>query len=164
VGVTEIAMAAVIGQLQAVLGEGLEGPPGPWSYFTDNDPGAGLNGTLGKLSAADASRAVGGSTIAAHVYHVTFALGASTAWIEGDRTPRVWQESWRARAVDDALWSELLDGLRAVYEALRTAIALHAAFSPEAMGGAIGAVAHVAYHLGAIRQKVAILDGERGAR
>jgi hypothetical protein len=28
--------------------------------------------------------------------------------------------------------------------------------SEEAAGGAIGAVAHVAYHLGAIRQKVAV--------
>jgi hypothetical protein len=156
-------MDVVIGQLQSVLGEGFEGPPGPWSYFTDNDPDAGLFGTLGKLSAADASAEIGGSTVAAHVYHVTFALQASMAWIEGDRTPRIWKESWRARAVDDAAWSEMLEGLREAYQALRVAIASHAASSLEAMGGAIGAVAHAAYHLGAIRQKIAILNEEDGA-
>jgi hypothetical protein len=57
--------------------------------------------------------------------------------------------------VDDAAWASLQEQLRRGYEDLRQAIPAHAASRVEAMGGAIGAIAHVAYHLGAIRQKVA---------
>jgi hypothetical protein len=41
------------------------------------------------------------------------------------------------------------------YADLRATIEAHGADGVEAFGGAVGAVAHVAYHLGAIRQKVA---------
>jgi hypothetical protein len=152
---TEITMDVVIQQLLAVLHEGFEGPPGPWSYFTDNRPEAGLFGTLATLSAADASRPVGGSSIAAHVNHVVFGLEASAAWIRGDRTPRDWAESWRVSTVDGAAWAALIEELRVGYADLRQAIEANAAGTLEAMGGAIGALAHVAYHLAAIRQKVA---------
>lgn len=148
-------MDVVIGQLVDVLREAFEGPPERWSYFTDTGADGGLLGTLAKLTAPEASRLWGGTSIAAHVHHVTFGLAASSAWIRGDRSPRDWQESWRISAVDDAAWSRMLDELRSGYKDLRQAIESHALSSVEAMGGAIGAIAHVAYHLGAIRQKVA---------
>ena len=66
----EISMETVIGQLRAVLKEGFEGPKNQWSYFTEAEPESGLFGTLGKLSAAEASRPWGGTTIAAHAHHV----------------------------------------------------------------------------------------------
>lgn len=150
----EISMDAVIEQLLGVLDEAFAGPPEAWSYFTDNSPDAGLLGTLATLSAAEASRPWGGTTIAAHVNHILFGLAASSAWIRGDRDPRNWQESWRVRAVDDAAWSRMLEELRRAYEDLRQAIQTHSSSSVEAMGEAIGAIAHVGYHLGAIRQKI----------
>ncbi|NIM49043.1 MAG: hypothetical protein GTO22_07260 [Gemmatimonadales bacterium] len=149
-----ISLDDVIGQLVAVLEEGFEHPPKPWTYFTNNEPGSGLFGTLADLSAADASRPWGGTSIAAHVHHIIFGLGASSAWIQGDRTFRNWAESWSVSTVDDVAWSQLVERLRAGYEALRRSIESHASSSVESMGGAIGAVAHVAYHLGAIRQKL----------
>jgi hypothetical protein len=100
---------------------------------------------------------VGGSSIAAHVHHVVFSLEASTAWIRGDRSSRDWQQSWSVGAVDDAAWARLQEQLRTGYGALRRAIEQQAASSVEAAGGAVGTVAHMAYHLGAIRQKAALL-------
>jgi hypothetical protein len=152
-----VTMDVVIGQLIAVLEEGVEGGSKGWTYFADSGAENALIGTLAKLTAAEASWPVGGSSIAAQVEHVTFALKAAADWIRGDRTAHNWEESWRVRTPDDATWPAMLEKLRGAYAELRKAIESHAASSVEAIGGAIGAVAHVAYHLGAIRQKVAYL-------
>jgi hypothetical protein len=144
----------VVDQLLAVLREAFEGPPESWSYFTDNDPAAGLFGTLAPLSASDASRLHGGTSIAAHVHHILFSLEVSTAWLSGDRSRRNWQESWSVSEVDDAAWARMLEQLRSGYAELRQAFETHAGSDAETVGGAIAAVAHVAYHLGAIRQKL----------
>jgi hypothetical protein len=151
----EISTETVIGQLRAVLKEGFEGPKNQWSYFTEAEPESGLFGTLAKLSAAEASRPWGGTTIAAHTHHVAFGLEASSAWIQGDREPRDWPASWSVTTVDDAAWASLQEELRSRYQDLREAFKSHAADSIESLGAAVGAIAHVAYHLGAIRQKVA---------
>lgn len=57
--------------------------------------------------------------------------------------------------VDDAAWSRMQEQLRSEFKNLRQVIESYASSGVEAFGGAIAAVAHVAYHLGAIRQKVA---------
>ncbi len=94
----EIPRNIVTGQLLAVLHEALEGPPEQWSYFTDNRPDAGLFGTLAPLGATDASRPVTGTSVAAHVHHVAWAMEATSAWIRGDRSKRNWKESWQVSA------------------------------------------------------------------
>ena len=48
------------------------------------------------------------------------------------------------------------------YERLRRAVESHASSSDAAFGEAVGAIAHVAYHLGAIRQKIVALRTRRG--
>ena len=75
--------------------------------------------------------------------------------IRGDRTRNDWQESWSVRAVDEAGWARMREQMREKYENLRRVIEAQGASGVEALGGAVGAVAHMAYHLGAIRQKVA---------
>jgi hypothetical protein len=144
----------IVGQILDVLGEAFEGPKERWSYFTDNRSDAGLFGTLGKLAAADASRTLGKTSIAAHVHHVIFGLDASARWIEGNRTTHDWKESWSTATVNDAEWARMREKLRSSYKDMRRDIELYASSSKESMGGVIGALAHVAYHLGAIRQKV----------
>jgi hypothetical protein len=151
---TGIPIEIVIDQLSAVLREALEGPRERWSYFTDTGAGAGLLSTLSRLSAAEASQVLGETSVAAHVAHVVFGLEASARWIEGDRTTRNWKESWSVTVVDDESWARLRDRVHRGYVELQAAITRYAATSPEAMGGALGALAHAAYHLGAIRQKV----------
>ena len=151
----EITTKEAVSQLVAVLSEAFEGPSAKWSYFTDAGRESGLLGTLEKLDAEEASRPVGETTIAAHAHHVAFGLEASAAWIRGDRAAREWQESWSVVTVNEESWNRLQQRLRAKYEDLRGALRDDAAASAESMGVAIGALAHAAYHLGSIRQKLA---------
>lgn len=141
-------------QLLAVLQEAFEGPRQSWSYFTDPGPTSGFLGTVEALSAEEVSRPFGpsGNTIAAHAYHAAFGLAVSSAWIGGDRTPPNWRDSWKLKTVDDATWAKLRDQLQREYEDLTRVIESIDLSNPEALGGAVGAIAHTAYHLGAIRQ------------
>jgi len=153
---SEVSNAVVKEQLLAVLKETFQGPTQAWSYFTDNDSEAGILGTIGTKTAQEASAVIGGTTIAAHVHHATFALVASAAWITGDRSSQDWNESWKISTVDEKSWKELQQRIQRAYDRLRAAIEQHGMTSAEGAGGALGAVAHAAYHLSAIRQKVAV--------
>jgi hypothetical protein len=140
-------------QTLRVLREGLEGPGEGPGYFLDT--GGGLRGTLAALSAEEASTPWGGNSVAAHVHHLVFSFDAFGAYIQGDRAQRDWNQSWSVNSVDDAAWTKLQQDLVAGYEALRAAIKAHANEGPEAFGSTLAAVTHFAYHIGAIRQKVA---------
>jgi hypothetical protein len=142
-------------QLLTVLREAGEGPSGPSTYFIDKKPDAGLLGALGAISADEASRIWGDTSIAAHAHHIAFAMADSAAIIEGNRTPPDWKESWRVTSVDEAGWKDLVARVGREYERLRRAVESRASSSAELFAEAVGATAHVAYHLGAIRQKTA---------
>lgn len=146
---------AVVRQLLVVLREAVDGPSGPWTHFIDNRPGAGLIGALEGLTPEQASRLLGGSSVAAHVHHLAFAMDVSAASLAGDNEPRDWNRSWTVSKVNDATWNALLGRLRHEYANLIAAIETHASTNEDALGAAIGAIAHVAYHLGAVRQKLA---------
>jgi len=148
-----IGTREMVEQVLGALSEAFEGPRESWSYFTDTGRDGGLFGTLERLDAEAASRVLGTTSIAAHVNHVIFGLHASARWIEGDRTTHRWDESWGVSTVDGQLWSRMKERLRAAYRDIRRVVELFAQGSEEAMAGAVGALAHVAYHLGAIRQK-----------
>jgi hypothetical protein len=160
---TPIATADITAQVRAVLQEGIDGPQHAWSYFTDSGPENGLFGTITPLGADQASRPLGpsGTSIAGHVHHLAFSLAASAGWIRGERPTLDWSESWRVRAVTDAEWTDLKARLRQAWTDLDQAIEQHALDGEEAFGGAVGAVAHVAYHLAAVRQKWGQVTGDR---
>lgn len=139
-------------QLLAVLAEGYEGPSHSLTYFLDGGPDAGLRNTLAALSAEEASRTWGGNSVAAHAQHILFSFGAFGAYIAGDRTQRDWNESWSVATVDDAAWTKLQGELAAAYADLRARI--EANEGKAATRGAVAAVTHLAYHIGAIRQKI----------
>ena len=48
----DTSRAVTMPLLLRILREAFEGPPGPWTYFSDTGPGAGLLGTIGGMSAA----------------------------------------------------------------------------------------------------------------
>jgi hypothetical protein len=152
---SSVVMAA---QFLRVLREAFEGPPGPWSYFTDKDSKAGVFGTIDGLSAADASRRLGTSatTIASHVDHLAGSLAISTRWIRGELTARDRDQSWMVAELDERGWSALRANLRREYDTLLMTIQSQGRWDEDAIGGAVGAIAHVAYHLGAIRQRLAV--------
>jgi len=149
--------AVTVSLLTRMLVEAFEGPPGPWTYFTEASPGTGLFATMSGLSAVQASErgGPGRTTIAGHVHHVSSSLVLSTRGLRGESTSRDRWRSWTVTTVDDAGWADLQARLRREYKSLVVAVETHAAWDEDALGVAIGAIAHTAYHLGAIRQRLA---------
>jgi hypothetical protein len=143
-----------------MLREAFEGPPGPWTYFTDTSPGTGVFGTIDAFSAAEVSQESGPrhTSIAGHVHHLSSSLALSTRGLRGEPTSRDRSQSWTVSRVDDAAWAALRAQLRHEYETLVVAVESHAVWDEDAVGVAFGAIAHTAYHLGAIRQRLAPPD------
>ncbi len=75
-------------------------------------------------------------------------MEATSAWIRGDRSKRNWKESWPVSVVDGTAWTRLQEDLRRRYAELQQTIEAHALNGEDACGGALGAIAHIAYHLG----------------
>jgi len=140
-----------------MLREAFEGPPGPWTYFTDTSPGSGLFATIDGLSASQASH-VGGpgrTTIAGHMQHLSSSLALSTRGLLGESASRDRSRNWTVATVNDAEWAAVRGRLRDEYQKLLVTVETHAAWDEDALGTAMGAIAHTAYHLGAVRQRLA---------
>jgi len=148
--------AVVVQLVTRMLREAFEGPPGPWSYFSDTSPGTGVFGTIAELNAAQASQQAGpnNTTIAGHVHHLRSTLALSRQALRGDSTSRDRSLSWSLSTVDDAAWFDLRAELRRAYESLLVAVSTQTTWGEDAVGVAFGAIAHTAYHLGAIRQRL----------
>ncbi len=156
------ASSAVSGILDILREATLGGRPGQGTAFLDGTKadGSGNHGllaTLDALSAEQASREVLGSTVAAHAAHTAYHLEVIVRWErDGDRGPFDWKGSFEPAQVDAAGWEATRERLRAAYDALVT-FARTFEDRPadgDVTGGLTGAVAHVAYHLGAIRQLI----------
>ena len=78
---------------------------------------------------------------------------------DGDRGPFDWKGSFQPAQVGEEEWEELQSRVRRADDGLvafaRTQAGQEA--DGDATGGLAGAVAHVAYHLGAIRQLVKVV-------
>ena len=57
-------------------------------------------------------------------------------------------------------WVALRTTLRRAYESLLVAVSSHRNWNEDAVGTAFGAIAHAAYHLGAMRQRLPPHGGE----
>jgi len=140
--------------LATLFGELVDGP-GMTAAYMLNRGDSGLLASLDKLTAGDASAAVpGGASVAAHVDHVRYGLSLMNRWSAGENpfNDADWTTSWRRTSVSDGEWHELRAGLR--NEAHRWLDALRAPrdVTPVELNGIVGSIAHLAYHLGAIRQ------------
>jgi hypothetical protein len=142
-------------QLLAVLTEGQSGPAGDLGYYADD--GGGLQNTLDALTAEEASRDIAGSSIVAHVHHILFSFRAFGTYIAGQRVRYDWSESWAIQKVTDAEWDGVRARVGAAFDEVRGIIASHPASNARTFRGSLATVTHLAYHLGAIRQKVAVL-------
>ena len=133
--------------------------------FILNSGDAGLLRSLDKLSAADASRSANdGATIAAHAQHLRYGLSLMNQWAAEGGNPFAdakWDEAWKTSAVDDAAWAEIRSGLRDETRRWLTALSAPREVIEVELAGMTGSVAHLAYHLGAIRQ---IAKAARGPR
>lgn len=125
------------------------------------DPDTGWTQTLAALNAVEASRPVvpGGTTVAGQTAHAAYYLELLLAIIEGRRVEADWPGSFRPSEVDESAWTAQKARLFAA--ARRVAEHVHAAPDwPEAhLRSALGALVHLAYHLGAVRQMARVVRG-----
>lgn len=141
--------------LARVFSELTAGTAPPGGYVL-NRGDAGLLRSLDTLSASDASRNVnGGATIAAHALHLQYGLSLFNRWAAEGGNPfadAAWDEAWKTSQVDDAQWRQIRDGLRRESERWRENLESPREVTDIELTGLVASVAHLAYHLGAIRQ------------
>ena len=139
-----------------LFSELVEGTSDRGQAFILNTGDVGLLRSLEKLSADDASTSVNdGATIAAHAQHVRYGLSLMNRWAREGGNPFAdakWDQAWKVSVVDAGTWNEILAGLRHETERWLEMLRTPRECSGIELTGMISSVAHLAYHLGAIRQ------------
>ena len=125
------------------------------SYMLNlGDPG--LLASLEALSASAASAThAGGASIAAHVDHLRYGLSVLNAWLAGAEAPWThadWTASWKTIVVSDDEWRTLRADLRRESSTWIEALRAPREVNERELGWIVGSIAHLAYHVGAIRQ------------
>jgi len=161
----EPQISDVLSALSDLLTELVDGAPSSGGYIL-NARDQGLLASLDRLSAAEASATAPGAatTIAAHVDHVRYGMSLFNRWSSGERDPfssADWSESWKRTTVSDAAWASLRGQLGQELHAWKSAIKTPRPMNDVALKGVISSVAHLAYHLGAIRQMDRKIRGPR---
>lgn len=132
------------------------------------DEGTSFFETLESVTAEEASNHASDRTasIAAHVSHVVYGMDVLQKSIRGERLGKLnWREIWENdRPVSPAEWSERVEALHAEYANVRRLLGDPATWEREgAMGGFMEITVHTAYHLGAIRQALAVIRSRAGS-
>jgi hypothetical protein len=153
--------------LAALFSELVDGPSAQAAYMLNSkDPG--LLHSLDRLSAAAASSIppAGGASIAAHVDHVRYGLELMNRWNSGEADPwsnADWTTSWRRTAVTNEQWAALRNQLQAEVRRWQLALRQPRDLSDVELNGVVASIAHLAYHLGAIRQVDRSIRGPQAA-
>ena len=146
--------AEIAKTLTTLFAELVDGAP-EMAYML-NPGDAGLLGSLDRLSAQAASaQGSGGASIAAHVEHVRYGLSLMNRWAGGEENPFAtadWSAAWHCTTVDDAGWTRLRADLADQAHRWLAALGTPREVARIELNGMIGSIAHLAYHLGAIRQ------------
>ena len=144
------------GSLTRLFSELVDGVNDQAQAFMLNSGDVGLLRSLDKISATEASRSVhGGATIAAHAEHVRYGLSLMNRWAREGGNPfadAAWDAAWKISAVDDTRWEDIRKGLRDEARHWMEVLDAPRAVSALELTGMISSIAHLAYHLGAIRQ------------
>lgn len=149
-----------LGSVRTLLRELLYGPA-PDTVWVLNPGDAGLVGSLTALSAEQASARpiptrASPAALANHIrYHLDLlnrAIGGENAFATAD-----WPGSWRVRIGSEDEWRALLSELRAQADCWLAALEVDREWDNISLTGTLASVAHIAYHLGALRQVVGLL-------
>ncbi len=155
-------MASVHDALSTVLNELLDGSASD-SGWVLNPQDPGLLRSLSALSAADASEipAGGRSSIAAHVDHLRYGFSLLNRWSEQEDpfATADWSASWRRTTVSESEWTSLRNDFQSEARRWQAAVQQPREFTDDEMKGYLASAAHLAYHLGAIRQMSAAARG-----
>jgi hypothetical protein len=93
------------------------------------------------------------ATLAAHAYHVLYALQHTNGYLGRPKPEGDWQSSWRKDTVTNDEWQELKAKIRDEYEFfLKTFEAQTTWDNQETVTGFTAQIPHMAFHLGAMRQ------------
>ena len=153
--------------LSLLFAELINGPSSDDAYMLNRgDPG--LLRSLDALSAEAASKpsAPGAASIAAHVDHVCYGLDLMNRWSDGEADPwsgADWAASWRRITVTDSEWAALRERLRQSTGRWQRSLQTPRRMSALELNGVIASIAHLAYHLGAIRQIDRSIQGPRAS-
>lgn len=150
--------------LTSLFAELAEGAFSPGAYLL-NPGDAGLLASLDRLTPSEASSSsAGGATIAAHAAHVSYGLSLLNRWAAEGGNPFAaarWDEAWKVTTVDEANWEAIRGDLRVQATRWKSEMARPRELTSIELNGMIGSVAHLAYHLGAIRQIAARARGPK---
>ena len=145
----------ISGTLSTLFAELVTGAPKGGAYIM-NSGDAGLLASLDKLTADAASRSSQeGATIAAHTDHLRYGLSLMNRWATEGGNPFAtadWNASWQITAVTDAEWERIRGALRQETERWLEALRKPRDVAEIELSGMVASVAHLAYHLGAMRQ------------
>ena len=151
--------------LTRLFSELVDGTSAQAGAFILNSGDVGLLRSLDKISAEDASHSANdGATIAAHAEHLRYGLSLMNRWASEGGNPfadATWDEAWKMSGVDAPAWKRIRDGLRDEAHRWRDTLSSPRHVSDVELTGMIASIAHLAYHLGAIRQ---ISKAGRGPR
>lgn len=120
------------------------------------DPQEPMFQTLDEITAELASQPIGSeASLAAHLDHTGFYIDVLLAGEENAN----WALSWSITSTNDEGLIALKERLRASYESLRSTIQTIEEWDEDAIGMVISQIGHAAYHLGVIREGLAVLRG-----
>lgn len=116
--------------------------------------GTGLFATIENIDAEKASRLVpdGKATIAAHCEHVRFYLEFLSDYLSENFKMVDWKDSWNVKTVNEKEWNALRGQLQKSYQKVTDTFDEIETWNDFKISGALGILAHTAYHLSAIRQ------------
>jgi len=142
--------------LRQLFSELADGAAEGGSAYILNSGDAGLLHSLEKVPAAGASLAVnGGATLAAHAQHLRFGLSLMNRWATDGGNPfadATWDEAWKVSDVSEPQWEEIRRGLQDESHRWLSTLGSPRDVTVTELMGMIASIAHVAYHLGAVRQ------------
>lgn len=154
-----ITQEAFLEALKVLVTEAYRGPANPsGTWFVDNEPDSGFIGILDRVDSVVASAEQGypsGGSIAAHAYHMRFALDLVVRASRGEPAfeHANWADSWVRTEVNETEWSDLRADLRRLVNELMASLVPGPQWSdPLVLTGSMAVMAHGAWHLGAIRQ------------
>jgi hypothetical protein len=140
--------------LPTLFAELIDGAPQSEAYML-NGGDVGLLRSLDKLSAIAASALTPlGSSIAAQVDHLRYGLSLMNRWSAGEKPfdDAEWSASWRKTRVSAVQWKQLREALADEAHRWLESLKKPHELDQSELNTVVGSVAHLAYHMGAIRQ------------
>jgi hypothetical protein len=133
----------------------------PQGYYLDRSSD-GLMGTLENITAAQASSSFkpGMTTVAGHVFHTDFYLSNVVVQsLCGQEVGKLdWRQSWVLKTVTELEWEELKRNLRETCQTVLELVKARETWDDQPITDAMVGLAHTAYHVGAIRQMMLMLE------